>query len=71
MIDTLVQRSGDAVGGSGFALLSGAELGLAVISAVAIPVTAFWLALCGGLGRRHNEALGRLRGRTDAGATGG
>jgi AAA family ATP:ADP antiporter len=72
VIDTLVQRSGDAAGGSCFAaLLSGAGLGLAAISAVAIPVTAFWLALCGGLGRRHNEALGRLRGRNDAAVTGG
>ena len=50
MIETLVQRGGDAAGGSLFAaLVTTAGLGLAVIASIAAPIATLWLALSIGL----------------------
>lgn len=57
VIDTVVQRGGDASGGSVFAsLMATAGLGLSAIAAVAVPVAAIWLALSAALGRMHDRA---------------
>jgi len=56
VIDTLVQRGGDAAGGSVFAaLVTTAGLGLAAIASLAAPVAALWLALSIGLGRMQQR----------------
>jgi AAA family ATP:ADP antiporter len=57
-IDTVVYRSGDAVGGWAFAGLKALGLGLAGIAWVAVPLAALWIALSVALGRRQ-AALAR------------
>lgn len=52
-IDTVVYRSGDAVGGWAFAGLKALGLGLAGIAWIAVPLAALWLALSVALGRRQ------------------
>jgi AAA family ATP:ADP antiporter len=55
VIDTVVFRGADAVGGWLFAALRGAGLELAAISLVTIPVAAAWLGLSLALGRAHER----------------
>jgi AAA family ATP:ADP antiporter len=58
VIDTLVQRGGDAAGGSVFAaLVTTAGLGLAAIASIAVPIATLWLALSIGLGRMQKRFL--------------
>ena len=58
VIDTLVQRGGDAAGGSVFAtLVATAGLGLAAIASIAVPIATLWLALSIGLGRMQKRLL--------------
>jgi ATP:ADP antiporter, AAA family len=58
VIDTLVQRSGDAAGGSAFAaLLTAAGLGLAAIASIAVPIATLWFALSIGLSRMRKGFL--------------
>ena len=55
VIDTVVFRGSDAVGGWLFDALRAAGLELAAISLVSIPVAAAWLALSLALGRAHER----------------
>jgi ATP:ADP antiporter, AAA family len=57
VIDTVVQRTGDATGSSVFAALS-TGLGLSPIAAIAMPIAAVWFALSIGLGRMHKKVSG-------------
>lgn len=52
-IDTVVFRSGDALGGWLFAGLKAIGLGVSAIALVAVPVAAAWLVLGVGMGRRQ------------------
>jgi AAA family ATP:ADP antiporter len=58
VIDLVVFRGSDAVGGWLFAALRGAGLELAAISLATIPVGAAWLGLSLGLGRAHERRAG-------------
>jgi AAA family ATP:ADP antiporter len=51
--DTVVYRSGDALGGWVFAGLGALGLGLAGIAGVAVPLAALWMVLSVALGRRQ------------------
>jgi AAA family ATP:ADP antiporter len=56
VIDTLVQRGGDAIGGWAFVVLAtAAGFGLSVISIVAVPAAAFWFGLSIGLARMQKK----------------
>jgi AAA family ATP:ADP antiporter len=58
VVDTLVERCGDAAGGTAFAaLLSGAGLGLAAIALLMTPVAALWVAASIGLGVARKNHL--------------
>ena len=57
VIDTVVQRAGDATGSSVFAALS-TGLGLSAIAAIAVPVATLWFALSIGLGRMQKKLFG-------------
>jgi AAA family ATP:ADP antiporter len=52
-IDTVVYRAGDQVGSWSYLLLSTLGLGIAGVSAVAVPLAALWLAVALWLGRRQ------------------
>jgi len=56
--DTFVYRAGDQVGAWSYPLLRLAGLGLAGVSAVAVPLASAWLALSLWLGRRQAEQAG-------------
>jgi len=55
VIDVVVFRGADAVGGWLFAALRGAGLDLSAISLVVVPVGIAWLALALGLGRAQER----------------
>lgn len=59
-IDTVVYRSGDQLGSWSYALLSIAGLGIAGISATALPIVIGWLCLSGWLGYRQKRAEGEV-----------
>ena len=52
-IETFVYRGGDQLAGWAYAGLAALGLGLAGISFVAVPISAGWLVLALGLGRRQ------------------
>jgi AAA family ATP:ADP antiporter len=52
-IDTVVYRAGDQVGSWSYLLLSWFGLGIAGVAAVAVPLSALWLAISLWLGRRQ------------------
>ena len=57
-IDTAVYRAGDQVGSWSYLLLSTLGLGIAGVSAVAVPLAALWLAVALWLGRRQAQTAG-------------
>ncbi|MGH8705162.1 MAG: NTP/NDP exchange transporter [Burkholderiales bacterium] len=59
VIDTVVFRGADAVGGWLFAALRAAEFGLSAISLAALPLAAAWLALALALGRAQERRAAR------------
>ncbi len=63
VIDTVVYRGADAVGGWAFAGLTALGLGLTGIALVALPLAALWIAVAGYLGRRQ-AGLGGVRAPT-------
>jgi hypothetical protein len=63
-IDTVVYRAGDQVGSWTYTGLSAFGLGIAGISAVAIPISAIWFALAFWLGKRQSRQE-KIMGQTE------
>lgn len=65
VIDTVVYRGADAVGGWAYTGLAALGLGLTGIALVALPLAAVWIAIACYLGRRR-EGLSGVRAPTRA-----